>query len=61
MKKKIENVKWYDSGDMITNLILLTILLIIVVSQSFAINGESSLALFSSVINYNTIYLQVLQ
>ncbi len=59
MKKKIENVKWYDSGDMITNLILLTILLIIVVSQSFAINGESSLALFSSVINHNTVYLLV--
>ena len=59
MEKKIKNVKWYDSGDMITNLILLTILLIIVVSQSFAINGESSLALFSSVINHNTVYLLV--
>ena len=59
MEGKNKNIKWYDSGNMITNLILLTIFLIIVVSQSFAINGESSLALFSSVINHNTIYLLV--
>lgn len=59
MEEKNKNIKWYDSGNMITNLILLTIFLIIVVSQSFAINGESSLALFSSVINHNTIYLLV--
>lgn len=56
-KKKIE--KWYDNGFIIDLLIIFVIFLIIISSQSFA-NGELSFALFSSVINHNSIYLLVL-
>lgn len=53
-------IKWYDSGNVITSLIIGIILLVVVCSQSFAVSGESSLALFGSVINHNSIYLLVL-
>ena len=55
--KKVEN--WYDSADIITCLIITTIFLSIICSQSFA-NGEFSFTLFSSVINRNSIYLLIL-
>jgi len=55
-----KNVLWYDSGNTVTSLIIGVILLIIVCSQSFAVGGNSSLALFGSVINYNTVYLLAL-
>lgn len=50
--------KWYDSGFVISNLIILVIIITIVCSQSFAVSG--SLAQFGSIINYNSIYLLVL-
>lgn len=56
-QKKVE--KWYDNGYIITSSIIAVIFLIIISSQSFA-NGELSFAFFSSVINYNSIYLLVL-
>jgi len=56
-KKTVE--KWYNNGQIITCLIILVVSLIIICSQSFA-NGELSFALFSSVINYNSVYLLVL-
>lgn len=52
--------KWYNSGHTITSLMIATILIIIVCSQSFAVGGNSSLELFSSIINHNSIYLLVL-
>ncbi|MBQ6323273.1 MAG: YtxH domain-containing protein [Bacilli bacterium] len=59
-KKDNKNIKWYDSGNTITSLIIVTILIIIVSSQSFSVRADSSLALFSSIINHNSIYLLVL-
>ena len=60
MSKSKKDIKWYDSGNFITNLIIIVIALIVISSQSFAVNGDNTLALFSSVINHNTIYLLVL-
>lgn len=62
MEKENNNqeLNWYDSGNIITSLIIGVILLVIVCSQSFAASGNSSLALFGSVINHNSIYLLVL-
>lgn len=57
---KKTKVEWYDSGNIITTLIIGVILLIIICSQSFAISDGISLALFSSVINHNSIYLFIL-
>ena len=58
-KNKREKVeKWYDNGSTVTSTIIGVILAIIICSQSFA-NGEFTLALFSSVINHNSIYLLI--
>ena len=59
MKEK-NNIKWFNNGDIITNLIIMIILIAIVCSQSFAVVGKSSLEIFSSIINHNSIYLLVL-
>ena len=59
-KNNSKELNWYDSGNVITSLIIGIILLVIVCSQSFAVSGKSSLALFGSVINHNSIYLLVL-
>ena len=59
MSKNEKKLKWYDSGEFVTNAIIGIILFMIVCSQSFA-NGELSFALFSSVINHNSIFLLVL-
>ena len=61
MKKNINNtVKWYDNAGIISTLIIVVILMMFVSSQSFAVVGDSSFRLFSSVINHNTSYLLVL-
>ena len=52
--------KWYNQGGKVVNLILLTILLIIVFSQSFATAEGFSITLLGSIINHNSIYLFVL-
>ena len=57
MKK--EN-KWYDNANIVTNLIICIIGLIIIFSQSFALNNKSSLILFTSIINHNSVYFCVL-
>ena len=57
MDKKI---KWYDSANTITTMIIVTIALIIVFSQSFALGRNGSLELFTSSINQNSIYLFIL-
>lgn len=60
MKDGKKDIKWYESGNMITTLIIVTILATILCSQSFAVVGNSSFSLFSSVINHNSVYLLVL-
>ena len=61
MKKRNKKsaLKWYDNAHFITNLIIVIISIFIIASQSLA-NGELSFALFSSVINHNSIYILVL-
>ena len=59
-KKENKVTKWYDNGSVITSLIITTILIIIVSSQSFSVGSNSSLALFGSIINHNSIYLLIL-
>ena len=60
MSKKDNNIKWYESGNVITTFIIITILAAIFCSQSFAVIGNSSFSIFTSVINHNSLYLIVL-
>lgn len=57
MEKK---TKWYDNANMITTLIIMTILLIIIFTQSFALGRNGSVELFTSIINHNSVYLFIL-
>lgn len=59
MNEKKIKLKWYESGYSITGLLITTILAAIICSQSFAV-GDSSLSVFTSVINHNSSYLFVL-
>lgn len=56
-KKEKETIKWYDNGNTIVNLIITTIFIIIISSQSFSVVNDTS---FSSIINHNSIYLLIL-
>lgn len=60
MKEKENKIKWYESGNVITTLIIVTILGAIFCSQSFAVVGASDFSIFTSVINHNSLYLVVL-
>lgn len=62
MDKEIpkEKLKWYDSGHFITNLLIVCIVTIIIVTQSFTVTDFSSLKVFGSIINHNSVYLLVL-
>ena len=60
MEEKKVKLKWYESGYCITALIITTMIAAIICSQSFAVVGNSSLSVFSSVINHNASYLFVL-
>ena len=59
MEKK-KAIKWYDDARTVSTLIISVILLIIICSQSFVVVGDSSIEIFSSVINHNSIYLLIL-
>jgi hypothetical protein len=59
-EKKQKEVKWHENANVVTSWMIGVILLTIILSQSFAVMGNGSLSLFSSVINHNTIYLLVL-
>ena len=60
-KKEINdgvNIPWYDNPSVITNLIIGLIAVIIILSQSFAINNNlSTHEILSSIINHNSVYL----
>ena len=55
-----KNLKWYDSGNKVTNALLLVIVTIIICSQSFVLGQDLSLQLFGSIINHNSVYLLLL-
>ena len=62
---KIENkevqVEWYDNPTIVTNMIIALIAVVIILSQSFAINNNlSTQAILRSIINHNSVYLIVL-
>ena len=60
MSKENKKIAWYNSGSIITNLIIGIIVVIIIFSQSFALGNNGSLELFSSIINHNSVYLFIL-
>ncbi len=51
--------KWYENGNVITTILIFTILAAIVCSQSM-IGGGGSFSIFSSVLNHNALYFIVL-
>lgn len=58
--RKIES-EWYNNPSIITNLALGVIVLIIILSQSFAINNNMSTTdILISILNHNSVYLLVL-
>lgn len=58
MKKKAVGKEWYNNPSIISGLIVGLIALIIILSQSFAVNGEvSGFTLFSNVLNHNISYM----
>lgn len=60
MKEK-ENISLFDSPDKVTSLIIGLILIIIILSQSFAIsNNLTALDIFRNILNHNSIYLFML-
>ena len=59
--KEKEKLEWYNDPSIVTNVILGLILLIIILSQSFAINNNMSTTdILSSILNHNSIYLLAL-
>ena len=60
MKEK-ENVSLFDDPDKVTGLIIGLILIIIILSQSFAINNNlGAIEIFRNILNHNSIYLFML-
>lgn len=55
-----KKTKWYNNANMITSLIIGSIALIIIFTQSFALGRNGSLELFTSIINHNSVYLFIL-
>ena len=54
-------VEWYDNPGIVTNFIIALIAVIIILSQSFAINNNlSAQEILGSIINHNSVYLIVL-
>ncbi len=61
MDQKQKDIRWYHNPDFITDLIILLIAVIIILSQSFAINNNlSTQDILMNIINHNSIYLIVL-
>lgn len=61
MNKKKNEIMWYNNSDFITNLIIGLIILIVILSQSFAINNNlSAISIFRNIINHNINYILIL-
>ena len=60
INKKKNELDWYDNPTIITNLILLMTAIIVILSQSFAVNnGLGALEILSGILNHNIGYLLV--
>ena len=61
LEKKKTEIEWYDNPGIVTNVIIALIAVIIILSQSFAINNNlSTQEILRSIINHNSVYLIVL-
>ncbi len=61
MEKQKVQVEWYDNPSIITNLSIIFSALIIILSQSFAVNNNlSTTEILRSIINHNFLYLIML-
>lgn len=61
LENKEKTIEWYDNPGIVTSMIIALITVIIILSQSFAINnGLSSRDILRSLLNHNSIYLIVL-
>ena len=61
IEKQKTQVEWYDNPNIITDLIIIFIAIIIILSQSFAINNNLSTGeILRSIINHNSLYLIML-
>lgn len=61
LEKKKTAIEWYDNPGIVTNIIISLIAVIIILSQSFAINNNlSTQEILRSIINHNSVYLIVL-
>ncbi len=57
MEKKVEK-EWYDDANIVTSLLLGLLVLIIIISQAFAIRNQLGFSyMLQSLFNYNTVYL----
>lgn len=58
LEEKQKETSWYDNPGLVTTLIISLISLIIILSQSFAINNNlSAISIFRNILNHNIIYL----
>lgn len=58
--KKKNEIEWYNNPDIITTVIIGLIALIVILSQSFAINNNlSAIDILSNILNHNIVYLLV--
>lgn len=58
LEKKQNSVEWYDNPSIVTNIIIGLIAIIVILSQSFAINNNlSTEEILKNIINHNSIYL----
>ena len=61
LEKKKTEIEWYDNPGIVTNVVIALIAVIIILSQSFAINNNlSTQEILRSIINHNSVYLIVL-
>ena len=61
LEKNKTEIEWYDNPGIVTNVIITLIAVIIILSQSFAINNNlSTQEILRSIINHNSVYLIVL-
>lgn len=56
--KKEQEFSWFDDPGIVTNIIIALIAIIIILSQSFAVNsGLGTMDILKSIVNHNSIYL----
>lgn len=61
LEEKKKEIEWYDNPSIVTSLIVGLIVLIIILSQSFAINNNlTTVEIFRNILNHNSVYLLVL-